>query len=98
MNVRRLLFALLFSVCVRPGLGGVIYEASENPSNVVGAFDVNILADDVHFRAGGQRGEAGAFQVRGARVLRGLDVEPGEVHAGLSGHGAFEDEGFAGSE
>ena len=49
MNVRRLLFALLFSVCIRPSLGGVIYEASENPSNVVGAFDVNILADDVHF-------------------------------------------------
>lgn len=49
MNVRRLLFPLLFSVCIRPSLGGVIYEASENPSNVVGAFDVNILADDVHF-------------------------------------------------
>lgn len=49
MICRALPFALLFSVGVYTSSGATIYEVQENPNKVVGAFDVNILADDVHF-------------------------------------------------
>jgi hypothetical protein len=49
MTCRALLLALLLSTCASQCFGEVIYDISENSSNVVGAYDVNILADDVHF-------------------------------------------------
>jgi hypothetical protein len=49
MTCRVLLFTLLCSACVRTSSGATIYEVPENPGNLVGAWDVNIFADDVHF-------------------------------------------------
>ena len=44
------LLALLFSVCMRTSVRASIYEVPEIAKEVVGAWDVNILADDVHFK------------------------------------------------
>ena len=40
----------LLLACVRSVPGAAIYEVPENANDVVGAWDVNILADDVHFK------------------------------------------------
>jgi len=41
--------AVLALALPAPGLGGSIYEVPELEGEVVGAWDVNIMADDVHF-------------------------------------------------
>ena len=43
------LSVLLLLLCDRVSPGAVIYGVQENPGNAVGAWDVNIMADDVHF-------------------------------------------------
>lgn len=51
---RRWVWLLALLIPPGPGLqayAGSIYEVPENPNQVVGAWDVNILADDVHFKA-----------------------------------------------
>ena len=50
MTCRVLLLALLFPAYVCTSARAVIYEVPENKTNFVGARDVNILADDVHFK------------------------------------------------
>lgn len=46
---RSRLGVLLVLVFLRSGFGAVIYGVPEKAGEVVGAWDVNILADDVHF-------------------------------------------------
>jgi hypothetical protein len=46
---RWLLVGFFFFGLCAGGRAGVIYEVPETPNQVAGAFDVNILADDVHF-------------------------------------------------